>query len=198
MSYDCIPPHENKGSRLNQRKRLLTFHSETMILGKEAALGALITVLVPVALCAAPWHFKYDLEGGASYWAFSNETGELLPTPKGNEVRVSKSDDANDFGANGACTEFNCEVSVWIGGQSPEYGQTVEIEFDDGKFYRVKARSDQTLLSNGDIDAMETANGVIAQITSSAWMTVRFGDQEHRFSLEGSKHALDGILRVSK
>lgn len=70
---------------------------------------------------AAGWYFEASVEGGAEYWTFTNETGEVSPQRvRGNEIWITRTDQMNELDANGTCDFNNCRVSVTLDGRDAD------------------------------------------------------------------------------
>lgn len=140
------------------------------------------------------WYFEASLEGGAEYWTFTNETGDVSPSRvRGNEIWITRTDQANELDENGTCDFNNCTVSVTLAGRNPEAGEPVRILFSNGEKLDFSAHGGDILLSNFDAVGMGATNLFVHNVRQAEWVEIGFGDQNHRFSLAGSAVALDAI-----
>ncbi len=156
----------------------------------------LFAALAPVTVHAEQWHFEASLEGGAVYWTFINDTGEVSPLrEKTNEFWITRSDDAQDLGANGACTFSNCSVTVYLDGHLPPPGALVTLTFSNQETFQFQGNGAEDALNNTATLGMGTTNNVVANVRSAAWVDVQFDGRSHRFDLTGSSAALDQINR---
>lgn len=143
---------------------------------------------------AAGWYFKASVEGGAEYWTFTNETGEVSPQRvRGNEIRITRTDQMNELDANGTCDFNNCRVSVTLDGRDAEAGDRVSILFSNGERLEFMAGGGDILLTNFDTVAMGATNLFVHNVRRAEWVEIGFGGKRHRFSLAGSAAALDAI-----
>lgn len=143
---------------------------------------------------AAGWYFEASVEGGAEYWTFTNEAGEVSPRRvRGNEIWITRTDQVNELDANGTCDFNNCSVSVTLEGRNADAGERVSILFSNGKRLDFSARGGNTLLSNFDTAGMGATNLFVHNIRRTKWVEIAFGDKRHRFNLAGSAAALDAI-----
>lgn len=143
---------------------------------------------------AAGWYFEASIEGGAEYWTFTNETGEVSPRRmRGNEIWITRTDQMNELDANGTCDFDNCRVSVTLDGRNAEAGERVSIRFSNGERLDFAAGGGNTLLSNFDTAGMGATNLFVHNVRRAEWVEIGFGVQRHRFSLTGSAAALDAI-----
>lgn len=157
-------------------------------------LLALILIGLARSSFADSWYFEASLEGGAEYWTFTNETGEVSPgRVRGNEIWITRTDQANELDENGTCDFNNCTVSVTLAGRSPEAGEPVRILFSNGEKLDFAARGGDILLTNFDAAGMGATNLFIHNVRRAEWVEIGFGGQSHRFSLTGSAAALDAI-----
>lgn len=140
------------------------------------------------------WYFEASLEGGAEYWTFTNETGDVSPgRVRGNEIWITRTDQANELDENGTCDFNNCTVSVTLAGRSSEAGEPVRILFSNGETLDFAARGGDILLTNFDAAGMGATNLFVHNARRAEWVEIGFGGQHHRFSLTGSAAALDAI-----
>lgn len=145
------------------------------------------------------WYFEASLEGGAEYWTFTNETGEVSPRRvRGNEIWITRTDQANELDENATCDFNNCTVSVTLAGRSPKTGERVSILFSNGEKLNFAARGGEELLSNFDTAGMGATNLFVHNVRQAEWVEIGFGGRSHRFSLAGSAAALDAIRPYMK
>lgn len=145
------------------------------------------------------WYFEASLEGGAEYWTFTNETGEVSPRRvRCNEIWITRTDQANELDENGTCDFNNCTVNVTLEGRSPEAGERVSILFSNGEKLNFTAHRDHSLLSNFDTAGMGATNMFVHNVRQAEWVEIGFGGRSHRFSLAGSAAALDSIRPYMK
>lgn len=160
---------------------------------KTLFTAALLCLSTPLA--AQDWYFRASLEGGAEYWTYTNETGEVSPLRQwGTELWIIKSDVAEFLGENGACTFNNCSVAVTIDGQYPAPGELGQIVFSNGVEMAFSGIGQHEIFNNSATVGMGTTNNFVKNIREAAWVDISFGGMTHRFSLAGSSKALDEIL----
>lgn len=159
----------------------------------KLALTAALLALASPALSDG-WYFEASLDGGAEFWTFTNETGDVSPRrARGNEIWITRTDQVNDLGPGGTCDFNNCSVSVMLGGVGPVAGQQVQIRFSNGAELDFAARGGEILFDNFSTVGMGATNQFVANIRAAEWVEIRFGGRNHRFSLAGSAKALDAI-----
>lgn len=159
----------------------------------KAHLAALMMTLASPAL-ADGWYFEASLEGGAEFWTFTNETGDVSPRrERGNEIWISRTDEVNALDANGTCDFNNCTVTVTLAGHGPAAGERVSILFSNGERLDFAASGSQVLMSNYSTAGMGATNQFVHNLRRAAWVEVGFGGMLHRFDLAGSAAALDAI-----
>jgi len=72
-------------------------------------------LLVIARPATANWYFEASLEGGAEFWTYTNEDGNVSPgRVKGNEIWATRTDAVNDLGPDGACSFDNCTATIYI------------------------------------------------------------------------------------
>ena len=159
----------------------------------KARLAALMMALASPAL-ADGWYFEASLEGGAEFWTFTNETGDASPRrQRGNEIWITRTDEANGLDANGTCDFNNCTVTVTLAGRGPAAGERVSILFSNGERLDFAASGSQALMSNYSTAGMGATNLFVHNLRRAAWVEIVFGGMQHRFDLAGSAEALDAI-----
>lgn len=159
---------------------------------KHLLAAALITLAVPAH--ADGWYFEASLEGGATFWTFTNASGDVSPRrTRGNEIWITRTDEVNALGPNGSCDFNNCSVAVMLDGHGPEAGERVEITFSNGETLSFDARGGDMIFDNFSTTGMGATNTFVENIRSAAWVDISFGGNQHRFSLAGSSKALDAI-----
>lgn len=159
---------------------------------KFALTAALLAMASPAL--AEGWYFEASLEGGAEFWTFTNETGDVSPRREmGDEIWITRTDQVNDLGPGGTCDFNNCSVSVMLGGVGPEAGQQVQIRFSNGEDLAFSARGGEILFDNFSTAGMSATNQFVANIRAAEWVEINFGGRSHRFSLAESAKALDAI-----
>ena len=159
---------------------------------KALLTAALIALASPVM--AGGWYFEASLEGGAEFWTFTNDTGDVSPRRKmGDEIWIVRSDEGNGLGPDGACTFDNCAVKVMLGGQVPAARERVQITFSNGEAVDFEARGGEVLFDNYSTAGMGATALFVENIRAAEWGEVSFGGRAHRFSLVGSAKALDAI-----
>lgn len=145
----------------------------------------------------ADWYFEASLEGGAEFWTYTNEDGNVSPRRvKGNEIWITRTDAVNDLEANGACSFDNCSVTVYINGRLPRDREQVKVRFSNGKalnFQYSTGGGSDVLLSNFTTAGMGATGIFVGNIRAAEWVEVSFGVDSHKFSLAGSAKALDAI-----
>lgn len=160
----------------------------------------------PLLICAvmifaqpafADWYFEASLEGGAEFWTYSNEDGNVSPRRvKGNEIWITRTDAVNDLEPHGACSFDNCTITIYINGRLPRDREQVKVRFSNGKvldFQYSAGGSSDALLSNFTTTGMGATGIFVDNIYTAEWVEVSFGADSHRFSLAGSAKALDAI-----
>lgn len=153
-----------------------------------------LCVVAPLTASANEWYFNASLEGGAVFWTYTNDTGEVSPRrQKTNEIWVSRSNEVQNFGQNGACTFNNCWVTFYLNGELPAPGSLVTIAFSNGETFQFQGNGTEEALNNSATIGMGTTNNVIRNIRGASWIDVSFDGMAHRFSLSGSSAALDEI-----
>lgn len=159
----------------------------------KAFLATLMMVLASPAL-ADGWHFEASLEGGAEFWTFTNETGDVSPRrQRGNEIWISRTDEMNGLDENGTCDFNNCTVTATLAGRGPAAGERVSILFSNGERLNFAASGSQTLMGNYSTAGMGATNVFVHNLRRAAWVEIGFGGVQHRFDLAGSAAALDAI-----
>ena len=161
---------------------------------KSLLICALITFAQPAA---ADWYFEASLEGGAEFWTYTNENGNVSPRRvKGSEIWITRTDAVNDLGPDGACSFDNCTIMVYINGRLPRDREQVTVRFSNGKalnFQYSAGGGSDVLLSNFTTAGMGATGIFVDNIRAAEWVEVSFGADSHRFSLAGSAKALDAI-----
>ncbi|AXX98058.1 hypothetical protein [Profundibacter amoris] len=161
---------------------------------KPLLICALITFAQPAA---ADWYFEASLEGGAEFWTYTNENGNVSPRRvKGNEIWITRTDAVNDLGPDGSCSFENCTVTVYISGRSPRDWEQVKVRFSNGKaldFQYSAGGGSDALLSNFTTAGMGATGVFVDNIRAAEWVEVSFGADSQKFSLAGSAKALDAI-----
>ncbi|SDF04252.1 hypothetical protein SAMN04488117_10286 [Celeribacter baekdonensis] len=159
---------------------------------KAVLAAALIALASPVI--ADDWYFEASLEGGAEFWTFTNEKGEVSPRrERGDEIWITRSDEVNSFGPDGSCDFNNCSVSVAIGGQAPVAGEQVRATFSNGETLEFAARGGEVMVDNYTTAGMGATNRFVQNIRAAERVEIGFGGRTHQFSLAGSTKALDAI-----
>lgn len=159
----------------------------------KAYLAALMMALASPA-AADGWYFEASLEGGAEFWTFTNETGDVSPRrQRGNEIWISRTDEVNGLDKNGTCDFNNCTVTVTLSGRGPAAGELVSILFSNGERQDFAASGSQSLISNYSTAGMGATNLFVQNLRRAAWVEIGFGGMLHRFDLAGSAAALDAI-----
>lgn len=159
---------------------------------KHILAAVLIALAAPAY--AEGWHFEASLEGGAEFWTFTNEDGDVSPRRiRGNEVWITRTDEVNDLGPGGRCDFNNCSVAVQLEGHSPEVGARVEITFSNGEALAFDARGRDVIFDNFSTAGMGATNMFVENIRAAEWVEINFGGRQHRFNLAGSSRALDAI-----
>ena len=144
---------------------------------------------------ADQWYFEASLEGGAEYWAYTNETGDVSPRRDwGTELWIIKSDTVEFLGENGKCTFSNCSVAFTIDGQSAAPGELGQIVFSNGVEMAFYGTGQPEVFNNSATVGMGTTNNFVGNIRTAEWVDISFGGRTNRFSLAGSSAALDGVL----
>lgn len=157
-------------------------------------LLAAVVVAFAIPAYAEGWYFETSLEGGAEYWTYTNENGDVSPRrTRGNEIWITRTDEINVLGQNGGCDFDNCSVTVLLAGHGPKARQRVEIIFSSGEKLAFDARGGDLIFDNFAAAGMEATNTFVENIRAAAWVDISFGGQQHRFSLAGSSTALDAI-----
>ncbi len=152
----------------------------------------MITLANPVL--ADGWYFEASLEGGAEFWTFTNETGDVSPhRVRGNEIWITRTDEVNGLDANGTCDFNNCTVTVTLAGCEAATGEQVSILFSNGERLDFAASGSQALLSNYSTAGMGATNLFVHNLRRAAWVEIGFGGMQRRFDLTGSAAALDAI-----
>lgn len=143
---------------------------------------------------AAGWYFEASLEGGAEFWTFTNESGEVSPLrTRGNEIWIIRTDEINTLGTDGTCDFNNCSVTVTLDGAGPNAGERVDIVFSNGETLSFDAQGGEQILDNFSSYSMGATNTFVWNVRTAAWVDISFGGKTHRFSLAGSSKALDAI-----
>lgn len=159
----------------------------------KALLAALMATLASPAL-AGGWYFEASLEGGAEFWTFTNETGDVSPRrARGNEIWITRTDEVNALDENGSCDFNNCTVTVTLAGRGPDAGERVSILFSNGERLDFAASGSQALISNYSTAGMGATNLFVHNLRQAAWVEIGFGGMQHQFDLAGSAAALDAI-----
>lgn len=154
--------------------------------------AALLAMATPAL--AEGWYFEASLEGGAEFWTYTNETGDVSPRRvRGNEIWITRTDAVNDFGPGGSCDFNNCSVAVMLGGAGAEIGQQVQVMFSNGEVLDFPARGGEMLFDNFSTTGMSATNLFVTNIRAAEWVEIGFNGRRHRFSLAGSAKALDAI-----
>jgi len=148
---------------------------------------------------AADWYFEASLEGGAEFWTYTNEDGNVSPRRvKGNEIWITRTDAVNNLGSDGTCNFDNCTITVYINGRLPRDRERVTVRFSNGKaleFQYSAGGGSDVLLSNFTTAGMGATGMFVDNIRAAEWVEVSFGMDSHKFSLEGSIKALDDIKK---
>ncbi len=98
---------------------------------KFLLIASLLTFAQPAT---ADWYFEASLEGGAEFWTYTNEDGNVSPhRVKGNEIWVARMDAVNELEPDGACSFDNCTVTIYINGRLPRDREQVKVRFSNGK-----------------------------------------------------------------
>ncbi|WP_323009601.1 hypothetical protein [Paracoccus sp. (in: a-proteobacteria)] len=159
----------------------------------KACLAALMMVPASPVL-ADGWYFEASLEGGAEFWTFTNETGDVSPRrQRGNEIWISRTDEMNGLDANGTCDFNNCTVTVTLAGRAPAAAERVSILFSNGVRLDFAASGSQALMSNYSTAGMGATNLFVHNVRRAVWVEIAFGGMQHRFDLTGSAAALNAI-----
>lgn len=161
---------------------------------KPLLIFALMAFAQPAA---ADWYFEASLEGGAEFWTYTNEDGNVSPRRvKGNEIWVTRTDAVNDLGSDGSCSFDNCTITVYVNGRLPQDRDQVKVRFSNGKaldFQFSAGGGSDVLLSNFTTAGMGATDIFVDNIRAAEWVEVSFGADGHRFNLAGSTKALDAI-----
>lgn len=159
---------------------------------KCTLVAALLALATPAL--ADGWYFEASLEGGAEFWTYTNETGDVSPRRvRGNEIWITRTDEVNDLGPDGACDFNNCSVSVMLGGTDAKAGEQVQVTFSNGEVLDFPARGGEILFDNFSTTGMGATNSFVTNIRAAEWVEISFSGRSHRFSLAGSAKALDTI-----
>jgi len=161
---------------------------------KFILIASLLTFAQPAN---ADWYFEASLEGGAEFWTYTNEDGNVSPRRvKGNEIWITRTDAVNDLEPDGSCSFDNCTVTIYINGRLPQDREQVKVWFSNGKtldFQYSAGGGSDVLLSNFTTAGMGATGIFVDNIRAAEWVEVSFGADSHRFSLSGSTKALDAI-----
>ena len=143
------------------------------------------------------WYFEASLEGGAEFWTYTNEDGNVSPRRvKGNEVWINRTDAVNDLEPDGGCSFDNCTITVYINGRLPRDREQVTVRFSNGKalnFQYSTGGGSDVLLSNFTTAGMGATGIFVDNIRAAEWVEINFSGRQHRFNLAGSSKALDAI-----
>lgn len=143
---------------------------------------------------AGGWYFEASIEGGAEYWPFTDEIGDVSPQRvRGNEIWITRTDQMNELDAGGTCAFNSRRVSVTLDGRNAEAGERVIILFSNVERLDLAAGGGNTLISNLNSAGMGATNLFVHNIRWAEWAEIGFGDKRQRFSLVGPTAALDAI-----
>ncbi len=161
-------------------------------------LLAMLASLTALPAWSGQWGFAADLEGGANFWTFYNDTGTfIIDHASQNEIIITKLPDSQPMNKTGGCTFHNCMIAIYLDGRVPEGGEQIHIQFSNGFELNFKQldKHDETLMTNFYEYSAGAANGFEQNIRKAKWVDIRFGEStQYRFDLTGSTAALDAIL----